>query len=466
MRVRTGLAAAGLLVLLLGAAASAQPTTAELLQRIQDLETHVRIQRGNIQRLEGQASNQNLAAQFQQKLDALRDELQAEIAAASAADGAGGGPLDFRVYWGNGLRLDSRDGSVKLKLGGRLMYDMALFCQGDLDENDGAEVRRARLYASGAVGKHTEFKLQFDFAGGDAGLKDAYLKFKNVLGLDAITVGHFNEPFTMEEPMSSKYIPFMERSLPVEAFSFGRNWGLMAEKTLADKRLLLQAGVFGSADDYGEWNHADDAYNYALKAVYVPVYEDKGKKLLHLGASWGCEVTHGSSRFRTRPEAHLADRLVDTHSFDSEHSVRWGAEVAAVLDSFWFQGEYIAVIADAPPGGDDADFCGFYAGAGYFLTGEHRGYKLGSGNFDRVKVLRPFSNGQGPGAWELAARYSYVDLTDGSAGILGGRLSDVTVGVNWYPNNNMRVMLNYVCATDHADEQTNHILQWRLQVDF
>ena len=70
----------------------------------------------------------------------------------------------------------------------------------------------------------------------------------------------------------------------------------------------------------------------------------------------------------------------------------------------------------------------------------------------------PFSLKRGGwGAWELAARYSYVDLNDrfqsgealsaDPAAVDGGRQRAYSFGLNWYPNDLMRLMLDY----DHVD---------------
>ena len=59
-----------------------------------------------------------------------------------------------------------------------------------------------------------------------------------------------------------------------------------------------------------------------------------------------------------------------------------------------------------------------------------------------VKPKKIFKWGESLGAIELAARYSALDLADEA--ISGGRLQDTTMGVNWYLNPNMRIMLNYV----------------------
>ena len=66
-----------------------------------------------------------------------------------------------------------------------------------------------------------------------------------------------------------------------------------------------------------------------------------------------------------------------------------------------------------------------------------------------------FAPGEGFwGAWEVAARVSYVDLTSNyissipllsqPAGINGGKQTSFVAGLNWYPNTYMRFELNYI----------------------
>ncbi|MCY2964262.1 MAG: porin, partial [Planctomycetota bacterium] len=95
-----------------------------------------------------------------------------------------------------------------------------------------------------------------------------------------------------------------------------------------------------------------------------------------------------------------------------------------------------------------AQFPSLYTQVGYFLTGEHRPYLKKAGAIDRVKPFRNvkfFDNdGTGWGAWEIAARYSYIDLN--SRDIDGGRLNDLTLGLNWYLNPNAKVQFNWIRA--------------------
>jgi phosphate-selective porin OprO/OprP len=134
-------------------------------------------------------------------------------------------------------------------------------------------------------------------------------------------------------------------------------------------------------------------------------------------------------------------------------------ELATILGSFSAQAEFTGSYVHRPGsgsgvarGGRDPFFFGGYGFVSYFLTGERRNYELGKGRFGRVSPLANFNPARGDwGAWEVAARFSYLDLTDRD--IRGGEQWDVTAGLNWYLFPNLRFMLNYV-HFDVNDRQT------------
>jgi phosphate-selective porin OprO/OprP len=378
------------------------------------------------------------------------------------------GPSDFRVYWEEGLRFQTPDKDFTLKIGGKIMNDWAWMqaapaveaAVGDLE--DGTEFRSAGLYIAGTIYENVDFKLEFDFAGGDADLKDAYI---GIRGLPVyVKAGHFKEAFGLEELTSSKYITFIERSLPRGVFGPSRNTGFAVNSDALDKRVTWAAGIFRETDGYGD-GQAEGAYNVTGRITALPRYADDGRNLLHLGASASYRGGQDALSFDGDPEVHLAPDFVDTGDFASDSHMLVGGEVALVKGPLSLQGEIMA--AEVNRTGGDATFYGYYAQASYFLTGEHRKYKKSSGAFDRIKPKKNFGKKGGPGAWEVAARYSYVDLTD--AGIDGGELKDITVGLNWYLNPNARVMWNYVQAKldgPGAADGDADLFVMRLQIDF
>lgn len=90
--------------------------------------------------------------------------------------------------------------------------------------------------------------------------------------------------------------------------------------------------------------------------------------------------------------------------------------------------------------------------------------ELPRGAFGRIRPRTPVLNGKGGlGAWELAARYSYLSLDDED--VDGGELHDVTGALNGYPTVNLRFALNYVFSQLEGVGDA-HIAMARFQVVF
>lgn len=377
-------------------------------------------------------------------------------------------PGALHAYWKDGLRLDSADEIFKLKLGGRIHNDWAAYsASSDLEAtagpfSDGTEFRRIRLYASGEIFNRVEYKAQYDFASGSVQARDVWVGVKDIPGAGGLRVGHQKEPFSLEELTSSNYITFMERSL-ANVFAPSRNTGLLLKNTAASDRLTWAVGVFRESDSVGEAS-GDAGYNFSARLTGLPQYEDGGRKLVHLGVAYSRQNSLlDVVRFRQRPESGQAPRLVDTGLLAARSVDLLGLEAAWVNGPFSLQGEYTRSSVNTFDGRDPS-FAGFYVQGSFFVTGENRKYKTSSGAFDRVGPKSFFGQeGGGSGAWEIAARYSYLDLND--SGVQGGRLNDFTFGVNWHLNSNTRVMWNYVFA-DLDSVGSANVFQTRVQVDF
>ena len=377
---------------------------------------------------------------------------------------------DFNMYWKDGIRFGSSDKAFKFKLGGRIMNDWASIHEdssikaqiGD-QQDETTEFRRARFYISGTIYDKIIFKAQYDFADGDADFNDVYMGMKKLPVVGTVKIGHFKEPFGLEELTSSKYITFMERGL-TSAFVPGRNTGTGVFKEELDGRLTWALGVFLDTDGYGdEEEGAENNFAATGRITGIPWFEGKDR-LLHLGLAYSYRnVNDDELRFRERPECHLASRFVDTGNFDADSENLLGIEAVLVCGPLSLQGEYMIADVDGNDGEPDPTFSGYYGYVSYFLTGEHRAYKKSAGAFSRVKPKSNFLHKGGMGAWEVGLRYSALDLKDD--GINGGELEDITFGVNWYLNPNVRVMWNYVMA-DADDVGDADIFQMRFQIDF
>ena len=389
------------------------------------------------------------------------------------------GDHDVRFFWKEGLNFQSGDGKTfKGKIGGRMQYDVA-----DIEEDDtveaiaghkgiSSEFRRARLYTSGEINQGVPFYyiLQMEFAGGDTKFADAYLGVREIPYVGSIQVGQMYEPFSLEQNTSDNYVTLPERAAPIEAFSPARNVGGLIQNLVVKERVTYALGVF--ADD--ENDKADgDAFEsntrVTARVTGLPWYdaEHQGRRYFHLGV--GGSVINPENdivRYRTRPEAHLAPRYVDTGPFEADMAYLGGVEALLTYESFSLQSEYIQTWLESSASGNPT-FNGFYVMGTWFLTGEYRPYKKSGGVLDRVIPKRPFSfTGSGPGALQLIGRVSQVDLDSGD--IRGGRLTDYTAGLSWYLNTNAKIILNYIYAQlDRAGEEGHSdIIQTRFQVDF
>jgi phosphate-selective porin OprO/OprP len=354
--------------------------------------------------------------------------------------------------------------NVTMKLFGRLFIDWGWFSGDDAfgDLHDATEIRTARLGASGTLYDEVNYKVEFDLGpddGGETAAKDVYIGVKDT-PVGEVRVGHFKEPFSLEQLTSSRFITFMERSV-ADAFVPGRNSGIALLNNNPSETVTWSLGAFRSTDNQAAGS-GNAQYRYSARVTAVPMIDESGENLVHVGGSVSYSTDEGA-RFRAKPESDFLDRPVDTGNLVVDDTTVLGLEGAWVGGPLSVQGEYNLASTSAAAGGTDGDFSGFYGFVSYFLTGEHRNYKRTSGAFDRVKPMENW--GAGSGALELAARYSMIDLNDGPS---TGEMNDITVGLNWYLNPNSRVQLNWVRSNveDGSIDDDADILMVRFQVDF
>ena len=339
-----------------------------------------------------------------------------------------------------GLRLKTTDDEFSVRIGGRLQIDSAWYDDDGSDMGNGTELRRARLYILGKMFTNWGYKLQYDFTGsGKAGIKDAFLTYNGFEHVQ-LKAGNFKDPFMLQEQTSSKYITFTERAL-LDAFSSGRHLGVMA--STKHKKWTAAIGFFGdsvSASAKGK----DEGWGVGGRLTYSPF--NQKSRVVHLGVAGNYRGTGNidTVRFKQQPETHISGvDIVDTGIITSvDNYLKLGAELAAVEGPLSIQSEYIWTTVERK-GEGDLDFDGWYAEAAYFLTGESRNYK--KGKFGGISPKGVVGRG-GFGAWQIAARYSSIDLNN--AEIDGGQADNFTIGLNWFPTSTLRFSGNYVRVLD------------------
>ena len=395
-----------------------------------------------------------------------------------------------RYSWKEALWIESPKENFKLKIGGKFMFDsgkidadgkMKNAFPGIENETEGFFFRYLMPYISGSYSDYLDFKFEMDFAS-IRDFREIWVDFKRIPYLGNIKVGHFGQPMSLEDQTSSRDITFMERALPVLAFPPGNDMGVMAINTAFGERMTWAAGYFritGSFSNLGEGRNELGNYlggSLAGRVTYLPIYGNEGRYLLHLGLSYNrqfIDVRRADSqvRFSARPETYLTDRrIVDTGVFFADGVEIFNPELAWVAGPLSFQSEYFRTFIYSGETGNPV-FWGWYVQGSYFLTGEHRPYDRQYGVFDRVRPKKNFAPFKGHwGAWEIAVRYSVLDLSD--RGIQGGEGRDITAGLNWYLYPTMRLMFNYVYSEvknridPPIDTGRANIFQMRIQLAF
>jgi phosphate-selective porin OprO/OprP len=352
-------------------------------------------------------------------------------------------------------------------------------------------VRRFRIGVEGSMPWGFGYKAEVDYANGSVGFGDVVLTWNKPGSLVTLTLGNQESLDGMEQMSSSRWSSFIERAQINDAFINTRRLGFAAGIRNKANTLRADVGIFAG--------HSIDAsldnkgWIGAARVTYTPYV---GSGFVHLGLNFqhrefqknagSTALTSGSGspsagrlvRYRARPFLQTTDlRYVDTGNFAAKGDDIFGAELYGVFKSLHFGGEaqYTKVRAyrrgavltgiDAfssntqlVPSGNPSFFGGHFE-VGYFLTGETRGYK--NGLWDRTKVLRPVQDG-GSGAWQLVARYDYLDLkskklqrgfsNDFTTGnfvasndpFRGGKQTGYLAGVTWIPMDYVRFLLNYI----------------------
>ncbi len=369
----------------------------------------------------------------------------------------------FELSYDKGVNMVARNGKFNFKVGGRLMFDAAFYDTDKIELGDGTEIRRSRISVSGTISDDWEFEADYDFANNAVNVKDISISYN---GFNAVNIklGNFKEPFSLEENTSSRYLTFMERALP-NVFAPGRNIGIGVNSKL--KSWTWAAGVFGQS--VGDEPDDDEGYGASVRLTTAPMDDDRRVLHLGIGASYRApDDKDREVRFRERPESHKSNkRLVNTGTIANvDDYTTIGLEAALILGAFSLQGEYIKTRVDREKNFTDVDFSGGYVYGSWFITGESRNYKSKSGKFGRIKPLVNAGDHGGVGAWELAIRYSTLNLNDNV--INGGIEENTTIGLNWYLNPQLRFMTNFVYVNSEKGgvHEDPRIFQLRAQIDF
>lgn len=417
-------------------------------------------------------------------------DLEKRLAQATAADSAA---------------KEKAAGRPLIAPSGRIQFDVANFSQNAASVAEIGEAkntvgfRRARIALLGSAFDVCDYIIEMDFANRgvnsvvnakdqSTGFKDVYMQVRELPLVGNVRVGHFKECFGMEQLHSDNYLTFMERWVGDEgAFVPGRNDGIMAFNWTENERATWAIGAFTNQTGFDQpptfvYDHW--GLDFTTRATYLPWYDEPsgGRGVLHTGLAYSYRsAPDHTMSFSARPESGFAPAVVNFTLTNLQDAQVVGAEAAFAYGPLSFQSEVFGMSANRINGTTNT-FYGTYAYVSYFLTGENRPYNRKLGVFDRV---RPYENffrvrtgdgdvATGCGAWEVAYRFSYIDMMDNMTIKGAGIATDHTLGLNWYLNPFSRIAWNYVHSQDVYNPAANtrvtggalDIFEMRFAMDF
>ena len=381
---------------------------------------------------------------------------------------------DLVINTDSGLEIKTIDDAFKFSLGGKIQYDATAFkglAAASQNKHFASAtdtfVRRGQLSFEGTA--YTDWlygvRVSYDGTEDSTDVDRVWLARDNLFDFAKVTIGKYGVNYGLENATSSSWITAMERPAMYDFLAGGEDpdFGINVAHAGDNYSLMAQVETIGEK----EKDDNNDIYGYTLRATWAPILEPN--QVLHLGANFhDSNPDHNETELRSRLgiRSDNDDRMRFADITDTDKDYEYALEAAYQIDSLRLQSEYYARKIRGSTDGDDAsaDVNGYYAQISY-LFGSSRKYDAGEGKW---KSPRDFNS------WEIFARYERTDIDtnkaaskkninnniDGVFAIDRNNKHDInalTVGVNYFPNKNIRASLNYTAYNISNIDTSEHI---------
>jgi len=379
--------------------------------------------------------------------------------------------LPARVAFGEGLEFTSENEEFRIQFHNLTQAEFRGFPtrdQGVLASQ--FFIPRQRWYFTGDLTKNVGFYTIVNRSYGTFDILDAFISLR-VDDRLRLRVGRMKTPYLYEYfSIAEGDLIAPERSLFSANLALNRQIGAMLLGELFDNRLSYAVGVYnGPRNSFGDFNSAKDVIGTINARPFLESERFPALKYFNIGGSWdvGYQSNNNTPQptyFETANEQatganatgvsptflHLNNNVVE-----QGERVQWAAHMAWYYKSFFLMGEYGGARAGYGlvngTSSTPINFSGYHVTASYFLTGEQLSRRVNvvkprrDFNFDFFKG-GPFS----PGAWEVFARYSTLDIGNNifSSGFADPNLWTnhawtTDIGLNWYLNFYTRIFLDW-----------------------
>ena len=382
--------------------------------------------------------------------------------------------LQRHALFGPVERPTARRGWNLPKWGGRLYFDSVNITDqsGSSPEADGNIDNvfglRELLFSATSDGFDAfSYRVELSYAPSEGvNVYDAWFGVRNVPLFNTLRFGNMKLETGFTALQSEDVTTLMEPGGPAEPFQSGRRVGLASIHHFHNRRARWMVGLFDARDMIDTRRVVADNQGWIVntRLSLLPIFEQDGRRLLHLGASYAY-LEPGSHRdaLTIRPGAF--------YELEARRALRLGVEASAchktAAELLWQRGPLgmaaeVYVNAYRGIGGErDRTAFGMYLEGRLFLSGDYRSYDLDRGTPGEVRVHRPFQPLRvgdahllgGFGGLEFVIQWNYADLTDwrdldgrliAGMPVTAGQENDLTLGLNWFWSPNIRWIFEYV----------------------
>ena len=359
---------------------------------------------------------------------------------------------------------DNNNESFKLQPISTIRLDYLNINNNRVHAKDRFFFRDAVVGVKGKIFYDFKYKVEANFASSVRDrVQQAYIEYEK-LDPYIIKVGRFFPSFFLDYDRSFNEWP-VAGSL-VEQLKDG-----VQVRTYGDKWTISSS--YGNSGSISKTNSENKRDAFYLKGTYVPYFKKENNEYFHIGLANSYLKPKSYLQYKAKPEARSNFNLLKTSQINN---VNYGnvtnLSLAYNYKSFSTQLEYLVSKLNRDAAKPNLAYHGGYVQVAYFLTGESKEYDFKKGKLESITLnnsVFEFAKKNkkfGIGAWEIAAKYSTLNL---NSKIKSGKIDIYGLGLNWYLNDNLKLSNDFLLAkTDRnaaVPNSTSKIALFRLQFD-
>lgn len=301
-------------------------------------------------------------------------------------------------------------------------------------------IRRARIAATGYFQKNFRYMLYARFDEGNAELNEAFIESRH-LEFAKLRVGQFKSPFSRSNLTSSSQLGFINRPVIIDEFAPGYDVGIMLFGKFWQKRLDYAVGIFNGRSLNQPENNSGK--QFVGRLIFSPFKNKNNSILANLSAGFSFASENKEENLSNSAYENVIGipflKFPDNFMMKGE-MIRFGSDFQWSLRNWKFTTEYLNTDFNGLRGDveiHDLKGRGYYATVSVFLTGEE--------NSVDIKPKKELDPKKGKwGAFEILGRFEKVNLSALPVEFNSvDQLSSFALGLNWYPNDDVKLMLNY-----------------------